>query len=73
MKRYRFALAIDPDTAMAYYQGHIQHVIATTAQGKRVQFPARLLRNVITREGIYGEFELTTDDHNGNAALRRVA
>ena len=45
---------------LPYYQGHAQSVIATTAQGVRVQFPAMHLRKYLTNSGIYGHFCLET-------------
>lgn len=47
---------------LPYYQGKAQSIIATTAQGIRVQFPAMHLRKHLTRSGISGYFCLETQN-----------
>jgi len=48
---------------LPYYQGKAQSIIATTAQGVRVQFPAMHLRKHLTSSGIRGYFCLETTNN----------
>ena len=44
MQTVRVQLNISPERFQAYYQGVVEHVVATTDDGRTVQFPARVLR-----------------------------
>jgi hypothetical protein len=71
MNRYEFQLHISPEEYLDYYRGIVRHVIARSAEGATVQFPASLLQRFVTTEGIHGDFVLTCDEHNKNARLER--
>lgn len=43
---------------LAHYQGRTQQVYAHSLDGRRVVFPARALRYIVTREGVDGIFRL---------------
>ncbi len=72
MPALRFRLDISSERYLAYYQGVAHLVSATTADGRRVQFPAQRLRPFVTHEGIRGEFVIEFDADNKFVALRRV-
>jgi hypothetical protein len=40
--------------------------------GQNVQFPASLLQQFVTTEGICGHFVLTCDEHHRNSHLERL-
>ncbi|GAB2798431.1 hypothetical protein GCM10027040_26390 [Halomonas shantousis] len=44
---------------LAHYQGGVQQVYAHSLDGRRVMFPARALRHVVTRDGVSGVFRLS--------------
>jgi len=50
------------DEFFPYYQGKADSVIATTAQGIRVQFPAMHLRKYLISTGVRGYFCLETQN-----------
>lgn len=64
MNRYRLRLWIPPEQLQRYYSGAAQMVNARSLDGLRIQFPARVLRNFVTRDGISGLFELVCDDQH---------
>ena len=68
----RFYLAISADRYLAYYQGRVRHVIATSHDGRRIQFPASILRPYLTRDGVYGEFVLRYDSNHKLIGLDKV-
>ena len=68
----RIALNIPAYEIQQYYEGVASNVAATAADGRTVRFPASTLRSVVTREGVYGEFELAFDEHNKFLSIRRI-
>lgn len=72
MPALRFRLNISAEHYLTYYQGVARQVLAATADGRRVQFPAERLRPFVTHEGIRGEFVIEFDADNRFVALRRV-
>jgi len=72
MNRYEFHLRIPPARYLDYYRGTARHVIVRCTNGQTVQFPASLLQQYVTTEGIRGDFALTCDDHNKIDRLERL-
>ncbi|MCB1694259.1 MAG: DUF2835 domain-containing protein [Pseudomonadales bacterium] len=73
MNRAEIRLNIPQQTLMQYYEGGASAVIAETRGGKRIQFPARHLRQFVGPEGVVGAFIIEWTDENEFAALRRIA
>ncbi len=48
---------------LPYYQGKAQTIVVTSHQGITLQFPAMHLRPYLSRNGIYGNFCLHTQDN----------
>ncbi|HKJ21786.1 MAG TPA: DUF2835 family protein [Gammaproteobacteria bacterium] len=69
----RFHLHIPADVYLSYYQGQARHVLVATDEGLKVQFPARLLRPYVTREGVTGEFRLRYDEHHKLVGLDKLS
>lgn len=72
MQSIRFYLAIPADRYLAYYQGRVRYVVATSFDGRRIQFPANILRPFLGRDGIYGEFVLRYDDNHKLLGIERA-
>jgi len=72
MIRYEFHLRITADQYLDYYRGTARHVIARCTTGQNVQFPASLLQQFVTKDGISGTFALTCDDQLRNSRLERL-
>ncbi|TQV76583.1 DUF2835 family protein [Aliikangiella marina] len=53
-----FDLSISPIEYQQYYRGEIKWVITNSLDGRKVQFPANLLTQHVTHEGIHGRFVL---------------
>jgi hypothetical protein len=71
MNRYTFPLHISSEAYLDYYRGAARHVIARCVNGQTVQFPASLLQQFVTLEGIHGSFVLTVDENNKCIDLQR--
>jgi hypothetical protein len=67
-----FHLRITADQYLDYYRGTARHVIVRCITGQNVQFPASLLQQFVTTDGISGQFALTCDEHNRHSRLERL-
>lgn len=55
-------VAVPADELLRAYQGNIQTVLVRARDGRRIQFPVKILWSYIAHEGIYGRFRITYDD-----------
>lgn len=69
----RFALSIPGNVYLSYYEGAARAVVVTSFDGRRIQFPAKVLRQFVTRDGIQGVFEMEFDENDKFVTIRRVA
>jgi hypothetical protein len=72
MNRYEFHLSITAEQYLDYYRGTARHVLVRCATGQTVQFPASLLQQFVTPEGINGNFALSCDEHHRHPHLERL-
>ena len=55
-------LNISPDEFLKLYEGIAENVNARARDGRRIRFPARILRSFVAREGVQGSFLIHFDD-----------
>jgi hypothetical protein len=72
MNRYEFYLRITADQYLDYYRGTARHVVVRCTTGQNVQFPASLLQQYVTPDGISGHFALHCDEHHRHSRLERL-
>ena len=65
-------IKLSKEQVIDHYRGAIREVVTMDGQGRSVQFPAMMLRQFVTEEGVRGVFEITFDDQNKLIAMRRV-
>lgn len=65
-------LSIAPDEYQRWYQGSVRDVLAYAVDGRSVRFPAPILRQFVTRDGIRGRFKITFDQHNRFQAIEKI-
>lgn len=65
-------LVIAPEEYQRLYAGTAQNVSARAVDGRRVQFPANILRPFVTREGIRGRFMINFTDDNRFESIERL-
>ncbi len=58
LQRVTVELDISAERFIALYQGTAKEVLATSTEGKRVRFPANILRPFVTSLGVQGRFEI---------------
>ncbi|MCB1874486.1 MAG: DUF2835 domain-containing protein [Chromatiales bacterium] len=72
MPSLRFSLHIPADLYVSHYRGSTKSVSVLAEDGRRVEFPAEHLRPFVTRDGVYGRFELEFGEQGRFVALRRL-
>lgn len=55
-----------------YYRGRVKYVMAHDAHGRRIQFPANILQQVVQHNGVQGRFAITIDDNNKFSTIKRL-
>ncbi len=71
-KRFQFSLNISHDDYSAYYEGVATSVLVRTYCGKKVKFPASVLRQFIKQNGIHGVFEMVVDQNNKFVSVNKI-
>ena len=65
-------LAINTQEYARLYRGQARDVICTAKDGRTVQFPATVLRQFLTHDGIYGEFEIFFTSDNKFSKIEQL-
>lgn len=65
-------LYIAPDEYRRWYQGSVRDVLAYTVDGRSVRFPAPILRQFVTRDGIRGRFRIAFDEKNRFQSIEKI-
>jgi len=73
MHRFEFDLHISTEEYLDYYRGVATQVVARSAGGQTVRFPASLLQPFLLPDGIHGSFVLTCDEHYKHPSLQRIS
>lgn len=63
-RKIRFSLKIPARRYLRYYEGTVKWIQVKAFDGTRVRFPASVLRQFVTQDGIEGTFEITVDENN---------
>ncbi|MFK8022236.1 MAG: DUF2835 domain-containing protein [Pseudomonadales bacterium] len=64
MQTLLIKLSIERSEVLRYYSGRAQNILASTPDGRRVQFPARFVRPFVNQSGLHGSFKLNIDQDN---------
>jgi hypothetical protein len=68
----RFQLAISTDEYLAYYQGSVKNIQVRAEDNRIIQFPASAIQEFLTRDGIFGTFELQYDEENKLIGIKLI-
>lgn len=71
-RRVRFRLAISAERYLEHYKGNAQDVVTRSDDNRVIRFPASAIRQFVTRDGVYGHFEMTFDENNKLLGIRSV-
>lgn len=72
MAEIKFTLNIPAHKYKYYYEGAAHHVVATSVDGRNIQFPAHVLRPFVTHNGVAGVFVIHYDEHNRFVGIEKV-
>ena len=64
VKQISLSLQLTSRQVEEYYRGRARHVVAEAADGRIIQLPIKVLHPFISKQGIQGDFLVTTDDEN---------
>ena len=73
MNEIRFHIAISAQEYLQYYQGMVNSIRVTTAEGKVVQLPAGILQKFVDQSGVNGSFRVIYDDNNKLVRVERIS
>lgn len=65
-------LVITPEEFQRLYQGSADTVHARSLDGRRIQFPANILRPFVTHLGIRGRFQILFDEQHRFQGIQRL-
>lgn len=68
-----FGLSISAEEFQRLYQGSVRDVVALADDGRRLRFPAAILRPYVLHDGVRGRFRLHFDEHNRFQSIERLA
>ncbi len=72
MKSTVIALSIPADEFERLYRGTAKEVLAYSTDGKRIRFPAGILRPFVLHSGVKGVFQIDFDEDNRFKAIKRL-
>ncbi|WP_235602933.1 DUF2835 family protein [Piscirickettsia litoralis] len=72
MPTTRFHLNLSREQVMRYYQGQANIVHVEDVYGRRVQFPASLLRHIVDHQGAHGLFEIEYSADGRCIAVKKI-
>ncbi|WP_096085929.1 DUF2835 domain-containing protein [Agaribacterium haliotis] len=72
MRCYFVDMHISAEQYLRMYEGSAKLVSVLDRSGRRLQFPASVLRPFVTHSGIDGSFELQVDNNSKLIQIRRL-
>lgn len=66
-------LAISQDEMLRYYQGSARNVLVRARDGRSIRFPANVLRDHVSSNGVQGTFAIYFSADNKLKKIERLA
>ena len=73
MNKAVFSVSLNSEQVLQFYKGLKSRVQVRTQNGQSMSIPYDHLLKYVTREGIYGTFEITYDDFGNLGQLRKLS
>lgn len=73
MHKAVFSISLSSEQVLQYYKGQKHRVRVKTREGFSMSLPYDILLKHVTREGIYGTFEIHYSDDGKLGDLRRLS
>lgn len=68
-----FSIKLSYEKYFEFYQGYADQVLVRATDGRKIRFPAEILKPYLTREGINGDFIIHFDRNNKYQSLQKLA
>ena len=68
----KFSIKLSYEKYLSFYQGYAESVLVRAYDGRKIKFPAEILKPYLTREGINGHFIIHFDDRNKYKSLEKI-
>jgi len=68
----RFRLNISADQYLKVYQGVAKNISVQADDGRRIAFPAQNIKQFLSRDGIYGYFEMELTAENKFVGIKQI-
>ena len=65
-------IRISEDDYLMHYQGSVSQVSAIAHDGRRIQFPSKILQPFVLHNGIQGTFAIHFDEQHKFVSIERV-
>ena len=69
----QFSIKLSYEKYSAFYKGHAESVLVRANDGRKIQFPAEILKPYLTPDGINGVFIIHFDNRNKYRSLQKIA
>lgn len=66
-------LSISAEEFQRLYEGNVKTVFAYSIDGRRIRFPANILRPFVLHSGVQGTFQIDFDEDNRFSSIARLA
>ena len=73
MQKAVFSISLNSEQVLLYYKGKKHRVQVRTREGFTMSLPYDILLQHVTREGIYGTFEISYSDDGQLGELRKIS
>ncbi|MDH5544203.1 MAG: DUF2835 domain-containing protein [Gammaproteobacteria bacterium] len=72
LRKSFFSLRIPSEEFIRVYEGSAKYVVTRSYDGRNIRFPANILRQFLTHDGIFGEFVIYYDQHNKFQEIKKI-
>jgi len=71
-QRFIFKLALSAEKYLSVYKGHAKTISTVSTSGLRIEFSAEKVKPFLTRNGVYGVFEMRVNAKHEFLAIRKL-
>jgi hypothetical protein len=65
-------VSLSYDDMLKAYQGTVRTVQGIDVKGRKIRFPADILREFVTHDGVYGRFQIKISENNHFEGIKRL-
>nr|WP_261841266.1 DUF2835 domain-containing protein [Aliamphritea ceti] len=65
-------ISLSNEEYLQHYRGTAKNVVAYSRDGRRIRFPADILRSFLLHNGVHGSFAIRFDDQGKFSDIRRL-